>query len=178
MKKSKLNVLLSNLKENAEELETTLKEVGILREANNKLKECNDKLKKAYKLTKDERDKLKKAYESSREANNRLKEKHQRDIDFYEKQHNKDMIKIASLSKFNIIASNEEIFKIMVTEYRNERNDKKRRNKMVSKLMYITTDNDWNILKGSVTAFVDTNGLCALFTEEQCEVIKRAMGRI
>ncbi|MGM9543908.1 MAG: hypothetical protein ACI3T9_02885 [Romboutsia timonensis] len=140
--------------------EAIIRESNEILDENEELKCKNNKLEKEYEVLNKDNEVLRK----DNEALNKLL--------------NQTKVELAKVSKYGIVALNEEIYKIMVTEYRNERNDSNRRKKIVNRLMSIIADNNWKFQKANITTLVDTKGLCAIFTEEQCGIIKREMGRI
>ena len=177
-KNEELKNKVNCLKREIEDIKKTKNDV---KEENKELKNKNNKLEKEYENIIKESSQILDENKELKNKNNKLREEYKclvRDNEALNKLNNQNKIKLANLSKYDIIALNEEIFKIMVTEYRNERNDSNRKKKIVSNLKHIIDDNDWKIKKENINTLVDTKGRCAIFTEEQCEIIKRAMGRI
>ena len=140
-------------KELINEVNRLKKEIEDMNEVKNKIEEENKKLADTNnKLEKEHENIIKESNEILDEKkmlvakNNKLEKEHEA----LNKLNNQNKIKLAQLSKYGIIALNEEIYKIMVTEYRNERNDNNRKKKIVSNLKHIIDDNDWKIKKENI----------------------------
>ena len=166
--------LINEVNRLKKEIEDMNKVKNKIEEENKKLADTNNKLEKEHENIIKESNEILDEKKMLVAKNNKLEKEHEA----LNKLNNQNKIKLAQLSKYGIIALNEEIYKIMVTEYRNERNDNNRKKKIVSNLKHIIDDNDWKIKKENINTLADTKGQCAIFTEEQCEIIKRAMGRI